>query len=76
MEATPTMFINGEKVDGALPIDELRAVLDRALVQAGQTPPVHPAAAPPAQAQPGEQIILKLTKSSDRAKYPLAMRRT
>ena len=43
VEATPTMFINGEKVDGALPISELRAVLDRALVQAGETPPVHPA---------------------------------
>jgi hypothetical protein len=49
------MFINGEKVDGALPIDELRVVLDRALVQAGQTPPVHPAAAPAGAAQPGSK---------------------
>ena len=55
VEATPTMFINGEKVDGALPIDDLRAVLDRALVQAGQTPPVHPAAAPAGAAQPGSK---------------------
>jgi protein-disulfide isomerase len=45
VEATPTMFINGEKVDGALPVNELRDVLDRALVQAGETAPVHPAAA-------------------------------
>jgi hypothetical protein len=45
VEATPTMFVNGEKVDGALPIAELRAVLDRALVQAGESPPVHPAPA-------------------------------
>ncbi len=45
VEATPTMFINGEKVDGALPISELRDVLDRSLVQAGETAPVHPAAA-------------------------------
>jgi len=44
VEATPTMFVNGEKVDGALPIVELRAVLDRALVQAGVAAPVHPAA--------------------------------
>ena len=44
VEATPTMFINGEKVDGALPVGELRDVLDRALVQAGETAPVHPAA--------------------------------
>jgi protein-disulfide isomerase len=45
VEATPTMFINGEKVDGALPVSELRDVLDRALVQAGETAPIHPAAA-------------------------------
>jgi len=45
VEATPTMFVNGEKVDGALPIDELRAVLDRALVEAGVAVPAHPAAA-------------------------------
>ncbi len=55
MEATPTMFVNGEKVDGALPIGELRAVLDRALVQAGVTPPVHPAPAPAVTPQPGNK---------------------
>ncbi len=46
VEATPTMFVNGEKVDGALPIGELRAIFDRALVQAGETAPAHPASAP------------------------------
>ncbi len=45
VEATPTMFVNGDKVDGALPISELRAVLDRALVQAGVPAPAHPASA-------------------------------
>ncbi len=55
VEATPTMFINGEKVDGALPIDELRAVLDRALVQAGETAPAHPASTPAGAAQPGSK---------------------
>lgn len=45
VEATPTMFVNGEKIDGALPIGELRAVLDRALVEAGVPVPAHPAAA-------------------------------
>jgi protein-disulfide isomerase len=55
IEATPTMFVNGEKVDGALPIGELRAVLDRALVQAGETPPAHPATAPEASSQPGNK---------------------
>ena len=48
VSATPVLFVNGEEVEGALPLDELRAVLDRALVQAGVPVPVHPvpAAAP------------------------------
>ena len=52
VEATPTMFVNGEQVNGALSLSELRAVLDRALVQAGETPPAHPAPAPAATSQP------------------------
>lgn len=51
VSATPVLFVNGEEVDGALPIDELRSVLDRALTQAGVSIPVHPAAA--ASATPG-----------------------
>jgi protein-disulfide isomerase len=51
--ATPTIFVNGEEMDGALPIAELRAVLDRALTQAGIPPPVHSDAAPaPAVSSP------------------------
>jgi protein-disulfide isomerase len=46
VEATPTLFVNGEKLDGARPIGELRAVLDRALEQAGEKPPAHPASPP------------------------------
>ncbi len=45
VQATPTMFVNGQEVDGALPVAEIRAILDRALEQAGVTPPVHAAAA-------------------------------
>jgi protein-disulfide isomerase len=55
VEATPTMFVNGEQVNGALSISEIRAVLDRALVQAGETPPVHPGTAPAAEPQPGNK---------------------
>ena len=44
VSATPTLFINGEEVDGALPPDEIRATLDRALQEAGVQPPTHPAA--------------------------------
>jgi len=46
VSATPTLFVNGEEMDGALPIAELRAVLDRALTQAGIQPPVHADANP------------------------------
>src|SRR5271170_8276288 len=45
VEATPTLFINGEKVDGAVPIGELRAALDRALKDANLPVPEHTAAA-------------------------------
>jgi protein-disulfide isomerase len=46
IDATPTMYVNGQKVDGALPIDEMRTILDSALTQAGVPAPAHPAAAP------------------------------
>ncbi len=42
VEATPTLFVNGEKLDGARPVAELRAALDRALEQAGVAVPAHP----------------------------------
>jgi protein-disulfide isomerase len=46
VDATPTMFVNGQKLDGAVPVDEVRAALDRALQDAGVAPPEHkPAAA-------------------------------
>lgn len=46
LSATPTLFVNGQKLEGAVPEDQLRAVLDRALREAGETPPVAAAAAP------------------------------
>ena len=39
VDSTPTMFINGERFTGAVPEEELRAVLDRALADSGQQPP-------------------------------------
>jgi protein-disulfide isomerase len=41
VEATPTLFINGEKIDGAVPPSELRAALDRALKNAQLPVPEH-----------------------------------
>jgi protein-disulfide isomerase len=38
--ATPTLFVNGEKVDGAVPPADLRAIIERALKAAGQAPPL------------------------------------
>jgi protein-disulfide isomerase len=44
VDSTPTLFINGERIAGAAPMEDLRAVLDRALVAAGETPPPPPPA--------------------------------
>lgn len=39
VRATPALFVNGEKIDGAVPAEELRATIDRALKEAGQPAP-------------------------------------
>lgn len=39
VDATPTMFVNGEQLSGAVPDTVLRDVINRALKDAGQTPP-------------------------------------
>jgi protein-disulfide isomerase len=41
VDATPAMFINGQKLDGAVPADEVRLALDQALKDAGVAPPEH-----------------------------------
>ncbi len=46
VNATPTLFVNGQKIDGAVPIGELRAALDSALKDAGQPVPQHVPPAP------------------------------
>ena len=50
--ATPTLFVNGQEMDGALPITEMRAALDRALQQAGVSVPAHPPTPPSSESQP------------------------
>jgi protein-disulfide isomerase len=44
VSATPTLFINGQEIDGALSIDAVRETLDQALTRAGVPAPKHPAA--------------------------------
>jgi protein-disulfide isomerase len=39
IEGTPALFINGERVDGAIPREQLWLVIDRALREAGVEPP-------------------------------------
>jgi hypothetical protein len=48
LNSAPVLFINGEKVEGVVPIETLYRIIDGALVAAGQTPPPPPPpAAPP-----------------------------
>jgi protein-disulfide isomerase len=46
VDSTPTLFINGEKVEGALPVEDVYRMIDSALVASGQTPPPPPPPAP------------------------------
>ena len=39
ISATPVLFINGEKLEGAYPIEDVFRMIDGALVASGQTPP-------------------------------------
>ena len=50
VSATPTVFINGERLEGAMDADAVRAALNRQLVAAGVQPPPPPPAAPTAPA--------------------------
>jgi protein-disulfide isomerase len=58
IEGAPQLFVNGERIDGAVPEQQVWAVIDRALKAAGETPPP-PVATPgptvPAPAPPGQQ---------------------
>jgi protein-disulfide isomerase len=51
VEATPTMFINGERVAGALPPPMMQAVIDRALQEANGTSQSQSGAQPTAAAK-------------------------
>ena len=48
LEGAPALFVNGERINGAVPEDQVWAVIDRALRAAGEKPP------PPAPAQPDQ----------------------
>jgi protein-disulfide isomerase len=48
VDGTPALFINGRKIEGAVPIADVRAALDAALRDAGEPVPTHPSAPAPA----------------------------
>ena len=50
VNATPTVFVNGERLEGAVDIDEVRAALNQRLLEAGVQPPPPPAKPQPAPA--------------------------
>jgi protein-disulfide isomerase len=41
VDSTPTLFINGERYTGAVPEQELRSALDRALADSAQQAPAN-----------------------------------
>jgi protein-disulfide isomerase len=51
VEATPTMFINGQKLEGAVDADDVRAVLNEQLKAAGVQPPADTKPGTPAPAK-------------------------
>jgi protein-disulfide isomerase len=54
IEGTPAIFVNGEKINGAVPTQQLWIVIDRALRSVGENPPPLPGAKPtPAAAGQG-----------------------
>jgi protein-disulfide isomerase len=52
VSATPTMYIDGQKLDGLVAADELHKIIDRALVDAGVTKPAAASAQAPGPAAP------------------------
>ena len=61
VSATPALFINGEKLEGAQPLSYVYRMIDNALIAAGQTPPPPPAepAATPEAAPATQQVPAK-----------------
>lgn len=59
IDQTPVLFVNGERVEGVVPLETLYKVIDRALIAEGQTPPPEPpsegskGAPAPAASKPG-----------------------
>jgi len=55
IEGAPSVFVDGERIDGAVPQAQVWLVIDRALRAAGVEPPASPAQPLPAQPKPAEK---------------------
>ena len=49
VNGTPTLFVNGQELDGAVPLADVRAAIDQALQRAGVPVPAHPPAPAPSE---------------------------
>ncbi len=54
VQATPTMFINGQKMEGAVDADDVKLVLNEQLKAAGVQPPADDQACVPAPGNPAK----------------------
>jgi protein-disulfide isomerase len=54
IQQTPTVYVNGEMLAGALPTSALWTIIDRALIAEGVTPPPNEYNQPTKPAQPGQ----------------------
>jgi protein-disulfide isomerase len=54
LDSTPSLFVDGERIVGAIPEDQVWIVIDRALRAAGEQPPAMPASPAPAQPANGK----------------------
>ena len=52
LDGPPVLFVNGERVNGAVPEEQVWMAIDRALAAAGEQPPAAPPATLPATPQP------------------------
>ncbi len=52
VDSTPALFINGEKLEGAVPLEYVYQMIDGALTAAGQTPPPASTTVPSTSATP------------------------
>jgi protein-disulfide isomerase len=59
IDGTPTLFINGERIGGDTDINNVRAILDRALIAAGEQPPQRSQATPQATPHPTSDPAVK-----------------